>query len=210
MAATGRLLAKEGWATLFFDFFGTGDAPGDFADATWDRWQTDAETAFDLLRALSGLDRVAVLSARASAPLALSLAKHGGNRLSGLVFWEPVLDTAAWLRDARRRSHFRLGPARTGLSENDVDGYVYGGTLWNDMARAPSAGTPAPPPDVPVAVVALAPSGRPSAETVRLAQRWGARLLTANQAPFWLESDTVAGEALAESTRQALDALISP
>ena len=201
---TARRIAPDGWFTLLFDLFGTGDAPGDFYDATWERWNADVDAALDVLSAESGRDDVSILSIRASARLAIETAWRRPERVRSLVFVEPAPDTAAWLRASQRRSQFRLGPARAALPENDVDGFVYGPALWRDLMAPPPTERAEPPPGIYSSVLAVAPGGRASASMPRLAREWKAAFASVDMMPFWLESDAVSGEALATAVQALL------
>lgn len=45
VAACARALSGQGWSVLLLDPLGTGDSPGDFADADWNVWIADVERA---------------------------------------------------------------------------------------------------------------------------------------------------------------------
>lgn len=80
----GRALAQAGFGFLLPDLTGTGESAGDFVDARWDIWQSDAETARRWLTEAHGHPPV-VLGLRAGALLAASL-----DPVARLILWQPV------------------------------------------------------------------------------------------------------------------------
>lgn len=91
-------LERAGYASLRFDYSGTGDSLGDSADASVEAWLADIATAADRLKAASGATRIAVVGLRLGATLAM-LASAGELRLRHLLLWDPVVDGAAYLRE---------------------------------------------------------------------------------------------------------------
>ena len=87
-AIQSRALAGEGWHVLRFDFAGTGDSEGDFADASWAGWLDDIAAARAWVAGQTGFEpwlwglRLGGLLA------AVSLQGRGAP---GLVLWQPVL-----------------------------------------------------------------------------------------------------------------------
>lgn len=91
-------LERAGYASLRFDYSGTGDSLGDSADASVAAWVADIASAADRLRAASGAQRIAVVGLRLGGTLAM-LASAGALRLRHLLLWDPVVDGAAYLRE---------------------------------------------------------------------------------------------------------------
>jgi uncharacterized protein len=88
VAQTARALAAQGWTVLRFDVYGTGDSPGDLADACWEQWVDDLVRAFDWLQERTG--NAPVLWAMRAGAL---LADASRSRLLGasrLLLWQPV------------------------------------------------------------------------------------------------------------------------
>ncbi|OIR07151.1 hypothetical protein GALL_107400 [mine drainage metagenome] len=155
-----RALARTGWFVLQLDLHGCGDSDGDFADATWERWISDAHHAADWLRRRSGFSP-ALWGLRAGCLLAAAVAL----RLewpTDLVFWQPVssgkqhlqqflrLRLAGALLGAQRDAAQPGGDGTRGLREQldggdaiEIAGYSLspGLALGLDAARlAPPAG----------------------------------------------------------------------
>lgn len=81
-------LAKAGFATLRFDWFGVGDSAGDLADGTVERWLSDVELAVEELKDTTGIRTVSLLGVRFGAALAALAAKT--VRPARLVLWDPI------------------------------------------------------------------------------------------------------------------------
>lgn len=92
-------LERAGYATLRFDFSGTGDSSGDASEATIDQWLKDLGTAAGELRRTSGSPRVALVGLRFGATLAALASSRGELRPRQLVLWDPVVNGAGYLRE---------------------------------------------------------------------------------------------------------------
>ena len=95
VALQTRALARDGFGTLVFDLFGTGDSAGDFGDATWDAWLADVRVA--LAWAGSHCDRVTLWGLRGGALLAGAAAREAGAVVERLLLWQPVPKGEVWL-----------------------------------------------------------------------------------------------------------------
>jgi exosortase A-associated hydrolase 2 len=85
LASAARLFAESGWFVRLVDAYGTGDSPGDFGEATWERWLGDyGAAARDLARA-SG-STVGYLAVRAGVFLAQEIAPAAAP----LLLWQPM------------------------------------------------------------------------------------------------------------------------
>lgn len=95
MTLTARALAARGIAVLHVDLLGTGDSPGELADADWPTWQDDLRRAHALLSDRVGSAahlwgmRTGALLAAAVAPQCVSA--------PDLLLWQPTLAGATWL-----------------------------------------------------------------------------------------------------------------
>jgi alpha/beta superfamily hydrolase len=101
------LLARAGFPTLRFDFYGTGDSAGETGAGSPDEWRQDVVAACQELRESSHVRNIAVVGMRLGATIA-SLAIERGLEVSELVLWEPVVSGGHFLReledvDARQR-----------------------------------------------------------------------------------------------------------
>ncbi|MFC7335327.1 hydrolase 2, exosortase A system-associated [Rhodocista pekingensis] len=99
VAVQARRLAARGIATLIVDPYGTGDSGGDFAEADWDLWLSDLETAAAWLARASGT-RPGFWGVRSGALLAAEMARRTAAR--HLLFWQPVAEGAAFVRQLLR------------------------------------------------------------------------------------------------------------
>jgi pimeloyl-ACP methyl ester carboxylesterase len=88
-------LAREGFDVLRFDYFAVGDSAGDSEEAQVAHWQADVGAAAKELRALAGIESLAVLGVRFGAALAATAT--GLPTVEHLVFWDPVIDGQQYL-----------------------------------------------------------------------------------------------------------------
>lgn len=98
-------LARAGHSVLRFDYYGTGDSPGDDAEGDLEGWSHDVVAAHEELRRLSttpaGTPPLKWLGARLGGTLALLAARQARPALDRLVLWEPVMDGPAYARMLR-------------------------------------------------------------------------------------------------------------
>jgi len=87
-------LARDGCATLSFDYHGTGESPGNGGEQTLHDWQQDVLVADAYLRRRAGVLRShwfgLALGATLAARAAMNVAAPA--RPSQLVLWEPIVD----------------------------------------------------------------------------------------------------------------------
>ena len=83
-----RALAQVGWFVLQADLHGCGDSDGNFVDATWDRWISDAREMATWLRDRSGFAPV-LWGLRAGCLLAAAVAPQL-EWVPDMLFWQPV------------------------------------------------------------------------------------------------------------------------
>ena len=114
-------LAEAGFATLRFDFDGTGDSSGEFNDAERDSyWVNSVVEATNLLRSL-GAASVSAVGMRLGATLLGVAADRCAVGFTSLVLWDPCESGRSYLREltaleALRREDFEIvagGPLET-------------------------------------------------------------------------------------------------
>ena len=96
-------LAKMGIASLRFDYFATGDSPGDDGDGDLQRWRRDIAAAHETLAQRSGAGRIAWVGLRLGASLALAASSLPDRRPDRVVLWDPVVDGSRYLEDLSHR-----------------------------------------------------------------------------------------------------------
>jgi alpha-beta hydrolase superfamily lysophospholipase len=121
-----RLLAEAGFATLRFDWWGTGDSQGDLEEARLETWTRDVALAMRTVRERVKCDDVALAGMRLGGTLA---ALAGADApLAALLLWDPVVDGATFLRGwvahwreqgSRRRSGSTRRSPGVGLAVGD-------------------------------------------------------------------------------------------
>jgi len=90
--ALSERLAREGCATLRFDYHGTGDSAGDEREQTMAAWVTDVLAAHDAVCRIVGHDNIHWFGAGLGGNLALKAAIRARLSPRRLVLWEPVTD----------------------------------------------------------------------------------------------------------------------
>lgn len=90
-------LARTGCPVLRFDYFGTGDSPGEDEAASLIGWAGDIGSAHRELMTRSGKSSVAWLGVRLGGSLAALAAQSSRAPLRNLVLWDPVFDGVGYL-----------------------------------------------------------------------------------------------------------------
>ncbi len=96
-------LARSGVPVLRFDYFGTGNSPGEDADGEFDGWRLDVCAAHEELRRRSDARRIVWLGARLGATLAVLAARGGSYDPVRLLLWDPIVSGPAYLKHMRER-----------------------------------------------------------------------------------------------------------
>ena len=92
-------LQEEGYATLRFDYSGTGDSSGEASDCTVQQWVDDIEAAIGQSRSQSGSAQVVLVGLRFGATLAALCAQQERLSISHLVLWDPVVRGDLYLQE---------------------------------------------------------------------------------------------------------------
>lgn len=130
-------LERAGYASLRFDYRGTGDSLGRDDAASLDAWIADVVAAGDELRASSGAKRLVVVGLRLGATLAALATSRAGLRPRHLILWDPVVDGAAYLRD--------LAAAHRTYMRDEIDGWTDRLPLTGDGFPTEALGAAIPP-----------------------------------------------------------------
>jgi alpha/beta superfamily hydrolase len=120
-------LARDGAATLRFDYFGTGDSAGEDAECDLEGWQEDVRTAHQELVSRSGAERVTWFGAGLGGTVVM-LASQGAVRPQRAVLWNPVVDGPAYLEQLRLK-HVQALEAS----------YTFPDPSWREALRDPAA-----------------------------------------------------------------------
>jgi pimeloyl-ACP methyl ester carboxylesterase len=119
-ARMARVLAREGFDVLRFDYRGLGESGGHFETCNFDTWIEDAFACFELLAKRTRADRVGIVGLRAGALVASQLFAKRGD---ALLLWEPPASGKAHLLEILRRK-LAADYAEDGASRKTRDDYV--------------------------------------------------------------------------------------
>ena len=119
-ALQSRRLAGAGYAVLQIDLFGCGDSSGDFADARWEIWKRDVQSALQWLK--SRVDSpLGLWGLRLGATLATDVARDPALGIEELLLWQPVGNgeqfMTQFLRLRLAAEMLAEGSAQTGVRE---------------------------------------------------------------------------------------------
>ena len=215
---TAERLVEQGYATLVFDLFGTGDSEGDFSEARWQIWQDDVETA--CCWAEQGGYRVSgLIATRLGCCLAADALLQHNRSVDRAAFWQPIDSGKRYMSQFLRlrvaASMMAAGGGETvqQLQERlaageclEVAGYPLSSALWNDVEAAVlSAGAHANFGALALFEVGQSKAGelsiagqkllKPAAEAGR--QVIGERI---DGEPFWMAAEIVVNKTLQQRT----------
>lgn len=123
-------LAARGCAVLRFDYFGTGDSPGEDEAASLVGWAGDIGSAHRELLARSGKRTLAWVGIRLGASLCALAAQTPRDRLQHVVMWDPVIEGEAFLESlAHAGDHHHVEP-RAGV---EALGFVLPDRFKNEL-----------------------------------------------------------------------------
>lgn len=128
-------LAAKGYDVLRFDYVGTGDSQGDCD--TISAWLDNVSTALAELKSLAGTTNNSVIAVRFGAALLGALPES----LEKLILWDPILDGASYINDAKAaqqrlvRKHRDLDAAEIErFSNNELIGAAVNPALTQSIA----------------------------------------------------------------------------
>jgi len=229
MTLQAEALARCGQTVFVFDYSGTGDSSGEFADARLAHWIADSQALFaSIARTIPG--PLAVLCIRLAAPLACALLRGRELPLSRLIFWQPVVSGQIFLTQflrIRLAADLEAGAGRETTKDLrdriaagetlEIAGYEVPAELASAIDTLTLADR-APPSSLPVnwfEIVApdrfaagpdavLAPASRPVVAAWRDA---GVQLTTAcvPGEPFWATQEIAIAPALIAATTRLFD-----
>lgn len=124
-------LQRAGHSSLLFNFSGTGDSEGNFADATLDNWRDEIVAVCEIAQQRKPNAKIHLLGVRLGASLAAQAAER--CNAENLVLLEPILNGKAYLTQLgqRRRLRGMLTDAEKTMesSAEDLDGWPLGEKL---------------------------------------------------------------------------------
>ena len=124
-----RALAQAGYAVLQLDLFGCGDSDGEFGDATWSQWASDAEAGLEWIKQRCAAP-LWLWGLRAGCLLAADVLSRRMD-VAGLLLWQPQLFGKQALRQ-----FLRIKLAENMLAaESHEAGAKAGGNLRECLAR---------------------------------------------------------------------------
>jgi alpha-beta hydrolase superfamily lysophospholipase len=118
-------LANEGFATLRFDYDGTGDSAGDQNEPERvTAWLRSIRIAVEAVRNLD-LNRTSVIGMRMGATLAVQAVGSDIPLTDDLVLWDPCPSGRAFLRELGALGSVTLGPQAKGDGSIETPGYIF-------------------------------------------------------------------------------------
>jgi uncharacterized protein len=211
MVEAARAFCGADIGSVRFDCRGTGDSPGEFAEATPELWVQDILAAIEYMRHELHVPTLGLLGLRLGGALALQAALSGGD-LDFLVLWEPVINGKQYLTQNLRRSmikamltdeeKFDAGSVRQAQQEQDVfdfDGYPISAEMRRQieaidlLAAEPTAAKP-------TLVVNITTREQPTQPSVDLADLLGGTAVAVRQEPFWARIGLIEARPVVEVT----------
>ena len=145
-------LANAGFHVLRFDYYGTGDSEGDFAESNLERHVQDAGAAVDALKERFPVQRVYMAGLRVGATVAaLAGSRYGASART--VLWDPIVGGQDFLAEAvaLHNEMFRystLGQPRTGKRDGsplELLGFSVPPAMLDDLDRLDLTSLATPP-----------------------------------------------------------------
>lgn len=140
-----RLLAKQGYYSLRFDYRGHGDSDCRFEDATIQTRIQDIQQAVSTIRKETPIERIGVLGLRLGATLSVLASEKGETDF--LILWEPILEGEKYIQQCLRSNlatqmaiHRKIIRTREQLVEDlnngthvNIDGYLVSNDFYQQI-----------------------------------------------------------------------------
>jgi uncharacterized protein len=176
-------LAAAGCAVLRFDYFGTGDSPGDDESASLVGWAGDIGSAHRELAARSAKQSVAWVGLRLGASLCALAAQAPRAQLKHIVMWDPVISGAAYLESLAHNPHAHAGAAAVSADAVETMGFTLPDRFKQELRGLNLIALDAPK----VARTTIILGAQDDAT-----RQWQASLAKANAATEWMVSQAAA------------------
>jgi exosortase A-associated hydrolase 2 len=137
-------LAAAGYPVLRFDYYGSGDSPGDSEQARLDRWLNDITAATEHLQRRCDAAKICLVGLRLGGTLALIAGTRRGS-YDRMVLWQPVVNGRTYLEELRTvhaayQESMGVTPrhpqgAGDGREDGEVLGFSYSDSLLADIEK---------------------------------------------------------------------------
>jgi uncharacterized protein len=124
-------LARIGVPNLRFDYYATGESPGDDGQGDLSRWCRDVVLAHEELAARSGARAIAWIGLRLGAAIALAAAPKASRPPASVVLWDPVVAGSGYLEELS--GHHAFWTRRRGVT-SEVLGFRLPARLRTQIA----------------------------------------------------------------------------
>jgi len=137
--------ARAGYPALRFDYFGTGDSAGDYAEASLSRWRDDIAAAAAECRVRSARKSLCLAGLRLGATLAAQAAA-ALEGVTQLVLYAPILDGAALLEEWGREQAVFDGKHSQAIrrAPQEILGFPLGQSFRAQLGTGLAVPAPAP------------------------------------------------------------------
>jgi hypothetical protein len=126
-------LAKQGFPTLKFDYFATGNSQGETHEGNIDQWQDDISAAAQTLLDQSGKKKLALVGLRFGATLAALSLKKLNPSVS--VLWDLIISGEHYLKElnAIHQQKLEIMGHPPSSHQNEYHGYIFSDSLITEI-----------------------------------------------------------------------------
>lgn len=114
----GNLFARNGVASLRFDYHGTGDSMGDSSEFSFQESVKNCQLAFEELQRVTAADRIHVVGLRLGAMIAAAALGTKAD-VRGFVFWDSIISGASYINELRST-----------ITDEQVEQLIVNDTWW--------------------------------------------------------------------------------